>query len=632
MCGILGISSTKKELDFSRFKKNIALLNHRGPDHSDYWVDDKSKNFMGFTRLSIIDLSESGNQPMISSCKKYSIVFNGEIYNHQKLKEELIQLGYEFKSTSDTEVLLNAYIEWGEDFLIKIQGMFGLGIYDQVKNQLILARDIAGEKPLFYYANGHSISYASELKAIVESIPDCKKLDINSFNHYLGNGYIQRDQTIFCGIKKLTAGEFLVFNSETGEIKRKDFWKLKSLVPKKNSSPKHLMLSNLESKLEDLLESSVKQQLISDVPLGMMLSGGVDSSLMVAIASRFKSNLDTYTVIFPDSKAYNEQNHSRLISKNFQTNHNELDAGSIEPELIEKLSYFFDEPMTDSSILPTYLLCKEMSKFCKVAIGGDGADELFGGYNHHVKLSSLHNFAKFVPYSLRNILSKNLITFLPENTRGIKTIELFGKDLNNLEFSSSLMFDYSERQKLIINTDLVKKINYKKNLENITSFDFITKITRDDFQNYLSEDILVKIDRSSMANSLEVRSPFLDKSIIEFAYQEVPSNYKVRGKNKKILLKSLARKLLPTAFDIKRKQGFSIPINEFLKSGKWYDFFAEKIFSFDGIEINKEFALKMLNDQKQGGYNGEKLFSLVQFICWYQRHIQIDDTIKMHEK
>jgi asparagine synthase (glutamine-hydrolysing) len=353
-----------------------------------------------------------------------------------------------------------------------------------------------------------------------------------------------------------------------------------------------------------------------------MLSGGVDSSLMVAIASRFKENLDTYTVIFPGNNNHNEQEHAKLISKAFNTNHHELNAELIEPELIEKLCFYFDEPMTDSSILPTYLLCKEMSNFCKVAIGGDGADELFGGYNHYAKLSSLNNLTRFIPFTLRKYLTKQILMMFPQNIRGKKTIELIGEDISSLQFSSSLMFNYKERQQLIVNEALLREIHYDKNLSYIPRNDFINRVTRDDFQNYMSEDILVKIDRSSMANSLEVRSPFLDKKIIEFAFTEVPSIYKVHKGEKKILLKMLASKLLPKNFDIKRKQGFSIPINQLLASGKWFEYFENKISSFDGIEINKEYALTMLNDQKKGSYNGEKLFSLVQFICWHEQHIE----------
>jgi len=355
----------------------------------------------------------------------------------------------------------------------------------------------------------------------------------------------------------------------------------------------------------------------------MMLSGGVDSSLLVAMASKIKSKIDTFTVIFPDNKNFNEQKHAKLISKHFGTNHHELDAGSIEPELIEKLTYFFDEPMTDSSMLPTYLLCKEMSKFCKVAIGGDGADELFGGYNHYTKLASMHKFCRYIPYKIRKITTKSALSILPRNIRGRKTVEMLGKNFKNLNFSSSLMFSYEER-KILFSQDpeMVKKISLVKKFGKISKHDFVKRMTFADFQNYLSEDILVKVDRASMANSLEVRSPFLDKKIIEFSFTEIPSSKKINQNQKKILLKDLASKLLPNQFDLTRKQGFSIPINQMLASGKWFDFFHSKIEEFDGFQINKNFALKLLAEQKRGAHNGEKLFALVQLICWHEQHIQ----------
>ena len=629
MCGILGFSSHKVSFNTERFRKNIKLLNHRGPDHNDYWLSADEKHFMGFTRLSIMDLSASGNQPMFSSSKEFGIVFNGEIYNHLELKKELIDLGHEFNSRSDTEVLLNSYIEWGENCLQKLEGMFAFALIDKKSKKLILARDRAGEKPLYYFTKEGSIAYASELKPLVESIEDSKEMNINAFNHYLGNGYIPREESIYLNINKLIPGEYLIFNTETGKLKKDKYWNLNKLITRKLESQKNSSEILLTNKLEQLLEASVRQRLISDAPLGMMLSGGVDSSLMVAIASRFKENLDTYTVIFPDNKIFNEQKYAKLISKEFNTNHHELEANSIEPEIIEKLVYFFDEPMTDSSMIPTYILCKEMSNFCKVAIGGDGGDELFGGYNHYSRLLLLNNLSKFIPFTIRKYAAKNILKILPLNLRGRKTIELFGQDLNHLDFSTSLMFDLNQRNHLLMNQSrFLKNIEFSKNEKDISENDFVTRMTAHDFQNFMSEDILVKIDRASMAHSLEIRSPFLDSRIINFAFTEVPSKLKVHGQKKKILLKTLAKRILPSEFDLQRKQGFSIPINNLLIEGHWHDYFHNKISSFEGIEINKEYALNMLAEQKKGAHNGEKLFSLVQFICWHEKHINIDNTLK----
>lgn len=622
MCGILGFSSPTVCFNHKKFESNLSLLDHRGPDHHDFWMDDAGKNFMGFTRLSIMDLTNLGNQPMISQCKKYILIFNGEIYNYISLRNELEALDYIFNSQSDAEVLLNCLIEWKESCLKKIEGMFAFSFYDIEAKNLILARDISGEKPLYYYHQNRSIAYSSEIKPLARSINHEKILNKDSLNHYLGNGYIPREQSIFEGIKKLLPGEYIKFDIQTGEKQIYKYWCLLKLIKKNNIKPKQTNI-NLTDKLEDLLQKSLQKQLVSDAKLGMMLSGGVDSSLLVAMASRIKSKLDTFTVIFPDNKIYNEQKHAKLISKKFRTNHHELDAGSIEPELIEKLTYFFDEPMTDSSMLPTYLLCKEMSKFCKVAIGGDGADELFGGYNHYVKLSSIHELCKYVPHKMRHAISKAALSTLPRNIRGRKTIEILGEDLINLNFSSSLLFNYEDRKTLFYKyPEMAQEIIFERNIGQVSQQDFIKRMTLVDFQNYLSEDILVKVDRASMANSLEVRSPFLDKKIIEFAFTEIPSSKKIYQNQKKILLKDLCKKLLPSEFNLSRKQGFSIPINQLLISGKWYDFFYTKIQEFNGFEINKSFAFKLLEDQKIGAHNGEKLYSLVQLICWHERHIQ----------
>jgi asparagine synthase (glutamine-hydrolysing) len=622
MCGILGFASDQIAFDHIQFTKNLDLLSHRGPDHADFWIDSDCKNFMGFRRLSIMDLTNLGNQPMISQCKKYILIFNGEIYNYISLRNELEGLDYIFNSQSDAEVLLNCLIEWKENCLEKIEGMFAFAFYDIDARSLILARDISGEKPLYYYHQNGSIAYSSEIKPLVKSINHKKILNKDSLNHYLGNGYIPREQSIFEGIKKLLPGEYLKFNIKTGEKKIYKYWCLLTLIKKNNAKPKQTNM-NLTDKLEDLLQESLQKQLVSDAKLGMMLSGGVDSSLLVAMASRIKNKLDTFTVIFPDNKNYNEQKHAKLISQKFRTNHHELDAGSIEPELIEKLTYFFDEPMTDSSMLPTYLLCKEMSNFCKVAIGGDGADELFGGYSHYTKLLSMHKLCRYIPHQMRHAISRGALSALPKNMRGRKTIEILGEDLINLNFSSSLMFNYEDRKLLFSKyPEMFKEIIFKRNISGVPKEDFIKRMTLVDFKNYLSEDILVKVDRASMANSLEVRSPFLDKKIIEFVFTEIPSYKKIYQNQKKILLKDLCKKLLPNQFDLSRKQGFSIPINQLLISGKWYDFFYSKIQEFNGFEINKNFVFKLLEDQKTGAHNGEKLYSLVQLICWYERHIQ----------
>ena len=233
MCGILGFSSHKVSFNTERFRKNIKLLNHRGPDHNDYWLSADEKHFMGFTRLSIMDLSASGNQPMFSSSKECGIVFNGEIYNHLELKKELIDLGHEFNSRSDTEVLLNSYIEWGENCLQKLEGMFAFALIDKKSKKLILARDRAGEKPLYYFTKEGLIAYASELKPLVESIEDSKEMNINAFNHYLGNGYIPREESIYLNINKLIPGEYLIFNTETGKLKKDKYWDLNKLITRK---------------------------------------------------------------------------------------------------------------------------------------------------------------------------------------------------------------------------------------------------------------------------------------------------------------------------------------------------------------------------------------------------------------
>ena len=615
MCGFFCIiSSDQINLDSSR--DSLDLIKHRGPDSQKYFVNSERKIFFGFNRLSIVDLSNMADQPMLDKESERIIVFNGEIYNYSKLKNFLKTKDYIFRTSSDTEVILKAYDFWKDSLIEHLEGMFSIVIYDPKENKIFFARDRAGEKPLYYYQNNDTFYLSSEIKPIQNHSKN-KNIALDALNNYFENGYSPKDSSMLVGIKKLKSGHRANLDLNSLELTIDRYWDLDRQVsqPVKNCNKKD---NYYISKLEKLLGNAVKEQLIADVPLGMMLSGGVDSSLIVATASKYFDKLNTFTVIFPQMKKYDESKHAQLIAKHFKTNHMELNADDIGPEIFYKLVKYYDEPMVDSSMIPTFLLSKEIRKHCKVALGGDGADELFGGYSHYNRYNYLYKLQKFFPYPLRSSLINLAMSVLPKNIKGRKSLEIFGKDIKNLKFSSANLFNNSMRKKLFSDVSQFKEVNKD---ESIISTDLIRSITYEDYSNYLSEDILVKVDRASMAASLEVRSPFLNSEITKFAFLEVPSHLKIHKNQRKILPKLLAKKMLPKDFDFMRKQGFGFPVNELFRSGKWHDFLFEKVNSENNHFLDKVYCNKLLSQQAKGDNIGESLFAISLFLVWCETYV-----------
>ncbi len=615
MCGFFCIiSSDQINLDSSR--DSLDLIKHRGPDSQKYFVNSERKIFFGFNRLSIVDLSNMADQPMLDKESERIIVFNGEIYNYSKLKNFLKTKDYIFRTSSDTEVIIKAYDFWKDSLIEHLEGMFSIVIYDPKENKIFFARDRAGEKPLYYYQNKDTFYLSSEIKPIQNHSKN-KNIALDALNNYFENGYSPKDSSMLVGIKKLKPGHRANLDLNSLELTIDRYWDLDRQVsqPVKNCNKKD---NYYISKLEKLLGNAVKEQLIADVPLGMMLSGGVDSSLIVATASKYFDKLNTFTVIFPQMKKYDESKHAQLIAKHFKTNHMELNADDIGPEIFYKLVKYYDEPMVDSSMIPTFLLSKEIRKHCKVALGGDGADELFGGYSHYNRYNYLYKLQKFFPYPLRSSLINLAMSVLPKNIKGRKSLEIFGKDIKNLKFSSANLFNNSMRKKLFSDVSQFKEVNKD---ESIISTDLIRSITYEDYSNYLSEDILVKVDRASMAASLEVRSPFLNSEITKFAFLEVPSHLKIHKNQRKILPKLLAKKMLPKDFDFMRKQGFGFPVNELFRSGKWHDFLFEKVNSENNHFLDKVYCNKLLSQQAKGDNIGESLFAISLFLVWCETYV-----------
>ena len=549
------------------------------------------------------------------------IVFNGEIYNFADLRQELMAKGHAFRSHSDTEVILAAYREWGTDCLSRLNGMFAFALYDSRRRQLFIARDRAGEKPLFYAPTHGALRFASELKGLMADPALPRRIDPEALDCYLAMGFVPGERSMLHGVKKLPPAHALVFDLNNGQSRLWRYWELPQLSDSaaKGAADEAGLLDELEA----LLEDAVRRQLVADVPVGVLLSGGVDSSLVTAMAVRTAPKVKTFTIRFPGFGQYDETEHARLIARHFGTEHVELVATESTVDLLPLLARQFDEPVVDSSMIPTYLVSHLVREHCTVALGGDGGDELFAGYAHYNRLLWLQKHLGGMPQNLRLAVANTAEVLLPVGFKGRNWLQGLGVDLRTglpLIFS---LFDRDARRRLMARHSAWELAAERIREERIPeSADLLQRATRMDFGNYLAEQILVKVDRASMLNSLEVRAPLLDFRLIEFAFGKVPSRLKATAGSRKILLKKLAARVLPREFDQQRKQGFSIPLASWLQSGPWKAFFRETLLGSDNTLFDRKEVSRLLAGQATGRVNSERLFALVLFELW-RREYQI---------
>lgn len=613
MCGIVGICSVNPVENREWLCSGRDAMYHRGPDGAGEWWSKDFRVGMGHRRLSILDLSNSGHQPMHDKSGCISLVFNGEVYNFIELRAELQNRGHRFRSTSDTEVLLASYLEWGASFVEKISGMFAYCIFDANLDKVFMGRDRAGEKPLFYFHDGKQIRYASELKALFAAPEFPRDLDRESLDCFLLLGFVPGEKCIINGVKKLPAAHTLVFDCKSGELETRRYWS--PPPPPVNAAAPDELLDTFES----LLQDSVRRQLISDVPVGVLLSGGIDSSLVTAMAVRESPNVKTFTVGNPNHKKYDETAHARLVAQHFGTDHTELQITDISPDLLDDLASQFDEPLNDSSMIPTFLVSKLIRKYCKVAIGGDGGDELFGGYHSHDRMAYLQYVLRYYPRPLRRVVSR-LAKVLPDGTKGKKFLKTVGIDLTRHVPFYSAQFEIENRRSLLSsfkNWNFVAESIRNTRVPKIP--DPVQRVTRLDFENYMVEDILVKVDRASMLNSLEVRSPFLDHRLAEFAFGSVPSNLKATHEKRKILPKMLAKRILPSELELNRKQGFGIPLPSWLMGGEWRDKI-EDVLMDDSTIFCRKTVTRLLNGVSTGKPYSQMLFGIALFELWRNKY------------
>lgn len=616
MCGIVGIVSNTPQAQRAWLAIGRDAMTHRGPDDAGEWWSGDGRVGLAQRRLAIIDLSPAGHQPMHDASGTLSIVFNGEIYNFADLRAELIVKGHSFRSHSDTEVILAAYREWGTQCLARFNGMFAFALFDARLHTVFIARDRAGEKPLFYHQANGVLCFASELKALLADPALTRRIDPVSLDCYLAMGYVPGDRCMLQGFNKLPPAHALLFDLQTGQSKIWRYWQLPELARAPGTSEEAALLDDLEA----LLEDAVRRQMVADVPVGVLLSGGVDSSLITAMAVRASSQVQTFTIGFPGHGVLNETEHARLIARHFGTRHTELVAEDATANLLPRLARQFDEPMVDSSMIPTFLVSQLVRQHCTVALGGDGGDELFGGYGHYSRLQRMQKNLGVIPRPLRNGIALAAEKLLPVGVKGRNWLQGLGVDLDNSLPLIASCFDATTRGRL-----LASQSGWHAQAEDVLRScipahpDLLQRATRMDFSNYLAEDILVKVDRASMLNSLELRAPLLDYRLIEFAFGKVPSHLKATAQEKKILLKRLCARVLPPEFDRQRKQGFSIPLGEWLKGGAFRVLFDEVLrdpqCSFDAGSVDS-----LLRGQDRGRSNSERLFALVLFELWRREY------------
>lgn len=621
MCGIVCCINQEKTNNVKKLEKALDRVKYRGPDASGYYLSFDETVFLGHSRLSIIDLSSIANQPMFSKEKDNVLIFNGEIYNYIELREELIGLDYKFDTQSDSEVILNGFTCWGIGLFSRLNGPFSIVLYSIKLNRLWVARDRAGEKPLYYCQKDSSMAFASDTLAVSDLLESEKTISLKGIHSYLMHGYTTDNFNLISEVKSIPPGTVLDIDCKTLNFKMTDF-RVSSRQTKYNYSLNGL--ANQTEMLDLLLSESVKKQLRCDVPVAVMLSGGVDSSLITAYAAKFSGKLNTFTVSFPGYKKFDEASRAQLIANNFSTNHTVIDGVEIQPEIMLDLVKSLELPIIDSSLIPTYILYKEVSRHYKVALGGDGADELFGGYKHYSRFLAFNKYGLLTEQIMR-LLSHSGFLDINKRLKFSNWTELFkelkGDSIFNIRRYASdtllgdlLMDNYSD--KTIGNVNKQWREQYIDLLSiNPLHSKYIDKLMAADFSSYLRNSILVKSDRCSMMNGVEARAPFLDKEIIDFSLNYLPSEAKVSYKDKKIILKELCKKKLPHTFDLNRKLGFNLPFAEMIRHGRWYKFINEVLLSSSKL-FSLDTRRNLLDEHLKGVDHSHLIFGITLLFLW----------------
>ena len=634
MCGIAGVIDFHKKSTKSDVKFMIEPLNHRGPDGEGVSLFKSENATIGFghKRLSIIDLSQTGKQPMTLS--GLHITYNGEIYNYQEIKNELLGLGHHFKGESDTEMILHAYTEWGIKAVKKFIGMFAIALFDEKKQEVVFIRDRAGVKPLFYYQKNDLILFSSELKSFHEHPEFEKKLDLNAVAAYMQYGNVPTPHCIFKNCAKVKPGHYLKINLEYKSQQETQYWNVYDFY----NQPK-LKLSFPEAKIQTkkLLKSAFNYRMVADVSVGVFLSGGYDSTTVSSlIQAESTARIKTFTIGVPDI-GLNEAPYARDIAKHLGTDHTEINCSEEEAiEMIKDLPFFYDEPFADSSAIPTTLVSKAARKDVTVALSADGGDEIFGGYNRYDYMHRYGKTLNSIPKAFRKVLVGAMGNISSEKIPVLKNKYNFH---NRYEKLKTVLNDPSEKEIML---SLSQQFNDEQ-MKNVMKSEFKTlptmfqskEMLKDfksplsymmaiDFQTYMLDDILQKVDRATMTHSLEGREPMLDHRILEFAAQ-LPDEYKYQNGVKKRILREITHEYIPKELLDRPKMGFAIPIAKWLKNELRNH--VEEYLSEDRIEKQGIFNWAFISKLKVDFYAGRKeydskLWYFLMFQMWYERWME----------
>lgn len=603
MCGLYASFSVPRQ-------KNTLfnLLNHRGPDHFGF-LELKNNVILAHSRLSIQDLNTRSNQPF--RYKNLTLLFNGEIYNHGIIRTLLTAQGYSFNTESDTETIIKAYDYYGPACFDMFDGMFSICIYCTASRQFIFARDRCGEKPLHYVYTDNSLEISSEISAL-----NCESFFLSelSIAHYFTYGYFPRESTANSRVLKAFPGYYYIYDCESGSLSSNLYWQL----PELHSQNSNLSISNALESIDDCLYNSVRSRLLSDVPVAVLLSGGIDSGLISAYASSIQPNIEAFTVRFEDSR-FDESPLASLIANHLKIPHTIVDASPPSFADLCKLLRHLDEPFADTSIIPTALVSEAISSKYKVALSGDGGDELFCGYTHYKWLNKQRLFRKFIPSSVRSILSSLALLATGPGKRGFNFLSGLKGSLSSAFYCANRFYTPSELSHLSHKfVDCIPHLD-KSNAFSGFQTDIVSKAMKTDFLTYLPNDILTKTDRSSMLYGLELRSPFLSRELIELAYTSLSSSINLSNNSTKYLLRKLASKYLPTDVIKTKKQGFCIPLDHWM-TNYWRVDIISFFESYDPIFLSREYILSLVDSWNSSGLRSSSIFCLFSYCYWESLH------------
>jgi len=628
MCGIAGfadstfggrqaIGTQRLDAEFNLVHRMCDVIRHRGPDDEGVWVDDGVA--LGMRRLSIIDLS-TGHQPIHNEDRTVWIVFNGEIYNFPELRRELEAAGHRFYTSTDTEAIVHAYEQWGTQAIRRLRGMFGLAIWDARSKSLLVARDRAGIKPIYYAETNGRLYFGSELKSLLEAPDLPRDLDLDALDHYLSFLYTPRDGSIFKSIRKLPPGHLMTWRD--GRLAIEQYWQLSASETFRGSE------ADAVAQLRGVLTDAVKGHLLSDVPLGAFLSGGIDSSLVVGLMSEVSgARVKTFSIGF-DEPAFDELEHARTVARHFGTDHHEFVVKPDAIGILDRLVWHFDEPFADSSAIPTWYVSEMARRHVTVVLSGDGGDELFGGYDRYVPHPRVVAFDRYSPRALRRVAAIAAAR-LPHGARGKNFLRHVGRDEQG-RYLDAIRFFGSDEKPALLTRDVRRELHgpdpetrLARHFERFAQLPWPSQMKRSDAETNLPEDVLTKVDRMSMAHSIESRVPLLDNEVIDFA-ATLPASLKIKNGRRKHVLKEVAATLLPRAILDRRKQGFGVPLGTWFR-GNLRELFADTLLSPSSLQrgyFEPAFVRQIVDEHLAAKRDHTlRLWQLVVFERWCQQYL-----------